>query len=197
MKKKICSCCLKNKKLKKFYAKSKAADSLMSRCKKCCAKRSINYSRSISGLITKIYSNQRNSSKQRNHTAPTYTKVELTVWLHDQDEFFPLYDAWVNSKFNKELIPSIDRLDDDYGYSFGNIQLITWGENRDKGTASTAKINQKVILQYDKQGVFLAEYPSIMQASKVTNTSMPGISKACLGVQNTAGNFIWIFKDTK
>ena len=39
---------------------------------------------------------------------------------------------WKSSGYNRWTKPSVDRLDDNLGYSFDNIQLMTWKENNEK-----------------------------------------------------------------
>ena len=90
------------------------------------------YKRTIDGLISRIYYSQKGSSKRREHNPPTYSKEQLHVWMTSQVNFNNLYINWVASGYKKDLVPSVDRLDDYKGYSFDNIQLMTWRENLDK-----------------------------------------------------------------
>lgn len=84
------------------------------------------------GLIAAIYSGQKQSSKARKHPPPAYSRDELTEWLYSKTSFNNLYDKWVESGFKRKLRPSCDRLDDNKGYSFDNIQVITMTENQTK-----------------------------------------------------------------
>lgn len=59
-----------------------------------------------------------------------YKKEELHEWLISKG-IESLYDFWVNSGFSKDCKPSIDRLNDFNGYSFDNMRLVTWRENRE------------------------------------------------------------------
>ena len=87
------------------------------------------YSRTIKGLIVRIYLSQKGSSKERGHNPPTYSKEELHVWMTSQSNFKELYDNWIVSGHETDLRPSVDRLINSKGYSFDNIQLMTWREN--------------------------------------------------------------------
>ena len=49
----------------------------------------------------------------------------------------------------------------------------------------------KKILQYDKEGNFIKEYPSLIAASKELNIDATTISKALHGQYHTAGGYIW------
>lgn len=63
-------------------------------------------------------------------------------------------------------------------------QKITW----DLGT-STA------VLQFDKQGNFIAEYKSMGEAYSKTKISSGNICKVCKGEAKTAHGYIWLYKD--
>lgn len=62
-------------------------------------------------------------------------------------------------------------------------------KNRDKYKFS------KQINQYDLEGNFIKEWPSIKDASKYYNLNQGGISSCCLGKVNRAGNFKWSYKN--
>lgn len=49
----------------------------------------------------------------------------------------------------------------------------------------------KIVLQFTKDGQFIAEYPSIAEASRQTGISQSHICSCCGGKQKTAGGFIW------
>jgi group I intron endonuclease len=50
------------------------------------------------------------------------------------------------------------------------------------------------VLQFTKQGVFVAEYFSINDAERCTNISKASICKCCKGELKSAGKFIWKYK---
>ena len=50
------------------------------------------------------------------------------------------------------------------------------------------------ILQFSKDGEFIAEYPSIMEASRQTGCNNSHISSCCKGERKSAGGFIWKYK---
>ena len=47
------------------------------------------------------------------------------------------------------------------------------------------------IIQYSKDGKFIAEYPSIMEASRQTGCHCQSICACCKGRLKSAGGFIW------
>ena len=157
------------------------------------------YRRSKKGLTSKIYSNQMMTSRKRGHNQPEYNSKQLRDWLFQHPNFNKLYSDWKNSGYDKMLVPSIDRLDDCKGYSFNNIQLMTWQENKDKSHLDiiSGKNNylNKTVIQYDLNNVFIAEYHSINNARRITK--IKHISCACRGVRKTAGGYKWEFKNIK
>lgn len=88
------------------------------------------YRVTINGLVATIYDHQKLHSKEREHQPPTYSRKELHVWMIAQSNFEELYSNWIASDCETNLRPSVDRLINSKGYSFDNIQLMTWKENR-------------------------------------------------------------------
>ena len=52
----------------------------------------------------------------------------------------------------------------------------------------------KPVIQLDKEGGFIAEYPSIREAARCTQISNSKISLCCNKKRQSAGGFIWVFK---
>jgi len=132
---------------------------------------------------------------------PSYTKEELQEWLFSQPLWFELYDNWVLSGFKKKLAPSIDRINYDLPYSLGNIQLMTWEENHKKGYEAVKSCvhhtQQKAVMQFGKDGSFIAEYVSIKEASRQTGINDYTIILVCKDERKTAGGYIWKYKEDK
>ena len=148
------------------------------------------FRRTKRGLLYKIYGGQVTSSKTRGHSSPKYSFEDLYNWAMSQHLFHDLYDLWVISGFDKMQTPSIDRLKDNIGYKFSNIQLSTWQENFDKSLLNRGKI----VLQLLKNGKVINEFKSAKEASNFTGVNYSGISKVCSGKRLFAGGFGWTFK---
>ena len=54
-----------------------------------------------------------------------------------------------------------------------------------------AKANSKKVFQYDKSGVFIKEYSSIIEAERETGISNGCICEVAKGKRKTAGGYIW------
>lgn len=154
-------------------------------CKDCNRKLATENRRTVKGLISKIYSHQKQTSTKRGHELPTYTLDELYEFVTEQEHFKSLYNKWVESRYDRQYTPSIDRLDDRYGYSLDNIQLVTWKQNNTKqyeeiGEEHNNKYTVGVV-QYDLEGNKLKEFISVAEASRNTRIAQAGIINCCKG----------------
>lgn len=163
--------------------------------------KSLKYHRTKNGLISRMYSSQIFNSKKRNMEQPSYTKEEFIKWLLNTN-FDILYINWINSDYNTNLRPSINRLEDLKSYSLDNIELITWEENRkighlDRklGIGRSGLSRCKKVVQYDINMNYINEFNSQSIAAKETNSIQVSISKCCRKILNSTNGFIFRYKD--
>ena len=108
-----------------------------------------------------------------------------------------LYKNRVASDYSKRDKPSIDRINDNKGYSIDNIRLTTWGKNKDKQTQDmlkgrgTSGVRCMKIGQYTTDDKLMNEFHSQSEASRATGVCSRGISRVVNGKGETAGGFIW------
>lgn len=69
---------------------------------------------------------------------------------------------------------------------------ITFSEEHKKKISEN--IPSKQVLQFSKEGEFIAEYPSLVEAERHTGCNNCGICKCCRGERKSAGGFIWKYK---
>jgi len=194
---KKCNKCNKTKEFDEFGKNKQMADGYLNSCKICCNEKQYAKRRTKKGLVADIYDSQKQRSKTRGHTPPTYTLFGLRQWFKSSAVANALYDTWVLSGYAKNLRPSIDRLNDDKGYSFDNIQLMTWGENMAKANTDVKsgkiKARNKAVIQLDLDGNLIAEHHSASEASRTTNIGQTLISGCCNNStrNKTAGGFKW------
>ena len=55
----------------------------------------------------------------------------------------------------------------------------------------------RTVLQYDKQGNFIREWEYIKLASRTLKIHDTGIIQCCKGKRQTAGGFVWKYKEQK
>ncbi len=190
-----CSICGEKKHSSLFGKRADRVKEVRSACKKCSVIQQRNYNRTVEGLIRSMYHRQKASSKRRGHIPPAYTKKELYTWVLLQSNFEKLYVAWELSGYEKDLVPSCDREDDYLPYTLANIELKTWKENNEKGKKD--KISGKnrkcltAVRQYTLEGIFLQEFYSITEASRVTGIGRKTIERCSNGTQISGKGFIW------
>ncbi len=184
-----------------FFPKRKkniGNDGLCYMCKECRYVTERERYRTKKYVVKLIYSNQKINSKTRGHNPPTYNRKELKEWLYSKDKFHVMYDNWKSLDYQKEYKPSVDRVDDNIGYTMANIQLMTFGDNllkANKDIADGFTKTTKTILQYTKSGNFVCEYISAAQAERVTGISKSAICCDLKEKTKHSGGFIWKYKE--
>ena len=179
---KVCRCCKETKVITDYYSDSSKRDGRATICKTCDLSIKREFGRTKKGLIQKIYRNQISSSEKRGHGVIGYSREQLSCWLMENDNFHKLFDEWADSGFVKDKTPSIDRIDNAIGYSFDNIQLMTWHENKEKGHTdsmterlSTGMPKRPVVIF--KEGDFLSVAISVREAERLTGVSNGNIPR--------------------
>ena len=61
---------------------------------------------------------------------PILDKEDFIEWSMYNVDFLLLFKRWKAAGYPKDLSPSIDRIDNDKGYTLNNMQWITWKANR-------------------------------------------------------------------
>ncbi len=196
---KKCFKCGENKELELFYKHKQMVNGHLNKCIECTKKdvKDSNYDRTEKGVVRVIYKTQVRNSKARKMELPSYTKQELKEWLY-KNNFKSLYDNWVSSDFDKYKKPSVDRLDDFKSYSFENIRLVTWDENRAHqnqdilNATGTSGRRCKAVIQHDRYGNVLAEYHSYSFAKRTVGYSF----EKCLknGTPSRKDGTYWRYK---
>ena len=155
------------------------------------------YYRSKEGKLAHIYQGQKQRSKEKGWKQPDYTQKELLDWAMEQEIYHRLFTDWEDSSYQRDLAPSVDRIDDYKPYSLDNIQLMSWDSNNKKGTyyqkIGKNQKNSKAVQQYDLDGNFIQEFHSLKHAERQTGVNNATISSACRDPKYTAGGFRWYY----
>lgn len=190
MESKKCTNCEVIKPISGFYTRKDRKLGVASECMVCSCNRKLLYARTKKGLLKRIYSSQIASSRKRGHGNPEYTKQELIYRYEDDNDFVIVYNNWVSSGYDTFKSPSLDRKDDTIGYSFENIQVMTWGENRDKGhDTSCMVVVGNGVSSNDK-----LEFISINEAGR-NGFSPSSIIRCCKGIQEEHRGYTWNWKN--
>ena len=194
-----CTVCEETKDVSMFMLRSNSKIKRRSMCTECAMEKNTEKNRTSSGVVEVIYNSQKINSKNRGHVNPDYSLEDLKIWLFSQKLFHTLYLKWVDSGYEKDLKPSVDRLDDYKPYTMDNIQLVTWRENYRKAHKDKInRINTKSlvgVIQYSKNGDVIKIHNCILDAANSTNTSSGNIINCCKGLRNTTGGFKWKYKE--
>jgi len=129
---KVCNICKIEKPLAAYKKSATNLDGLYHFCKQCVLDKRRKVQRTPLGLIKGIYDNQLSNSRVRGYALPDYDGNQLYLWYTRQPQHKELFKAWVDSGYDSDLMPSVDRIDDYKPYTRDNIQLITWKENNIK-----------------------------------------------------------------
>ena len=189
MKTKVCSKCKVEKHLLDFHKDKYTKDKRTTVCKQCRNDYRNFLRKTLKGFLQNIYTHQKETSKRRGHCSPLYTFKEFSQWFVLQKNWENLWLRYQASGYDRNLAPSVDRLDDNKGYSFDNIRLITAYENAMKQINK----NKKPVNKYDTQGRYIQTFESIVQAAKEPSikTSSTTIIGACNGKYRHAGGCQW------
>jgi len=153
------------------------------------------YRKTKHGLVYKIYSNQVGKSKRRGHVPPNYTLSELRSWALAQQIFLDMFDDYVISGYDKNLVPSFDRIDDYEPYRLNNLKVVTWKENNERANRDRKNgINNKdskSVNRLDMDGNFIEKFHSAAEAGRSIGKHYSNISQCCLGNRNSAYKSKW------
>ena len=78
-----------------------------------------------------------------------------------------------------------------------NLEWCTYSYNNNYGTRNerVMKSTCKKVLQYAKNGDFIAEWNGTRDAQRNTGVHCCNISLACRGIRKTSGGFVWKYKE--
>jgi len=120
---------------------------------------------------------------------PEYNSEQLYKWLVKKPKFLRLFDQWAMSGYQKNLIPSIDKINPLGNYCFNNIQIMTWAENNKKGRKERNITQGKRIIQLKSNGEVVKKFISITDAYKETGIDFRQISSVLCGRAKTAHGY--------
>ena len=190
MSRRKCNKCGDTKDLSEFHNNKKEVGGKHYTCKVCRSAQRKLTSKTPEGLIAKIYNSQLGSSRKRGHSLPEYSQEELKVWIKNNDKFEYLYNLWAASNYDKELTPSVDRLDDKIGYSFDNIRLVSWSDNKLAYYTNPVKKVHIPVDIYTLECIFVKSYKSVAEAAAEIGVTVPAVSNALNKKTRESGGFI-------
>ena len=136
------------------------------------------YRKTKKWLLAHIYNNQIWNSKRRWHNNPDYTLWELRDKYTNDIVFNNIYNKWIESWYNINLTPSLDRINPLIWYSLNNIQVITLKDNLDKWHKERNLTQWKRVWKFLNWNL-IKEYLSITDAWRDNNIWFQQISLVC------------------
>ena len=191
---KKCTVCHLDKPTTEFSTRTRSPDGLTPNCKVCRAKEKKDSRMTEKGQLGVLWRSINTNTRNRGHTPITYSREDFIKFMY-ANGFQKVFDAWKLSGFKTNEKPSVDRKDDYGSYSFPNMQVMTWRENRAKACKDRREgVTTKTSLGVDKFSLdeeYICSYPSIAIAARDIGLAYQSIS-GILGVPDrTAGGFKW------
>lgn len=133
-----------------------------------------------------------------------YLSVELQFKQHKK--WFRIHRLVAQAFLpNPNNLPQVNHLDENkLNNRADNLEWSTPKSNINYGTRNervskkliNRKDHSKPVLQFDKNGNFINEYPSIKDAQRKTGIPNQHICNVCRGKSKTAGGYVWKYKKT-
>ena len=119
---------------------------------------------------------------------------EMFIWLFDSTN-----DGYNTSSYDSSHYKcseeSKKKISDNHA-DFSGEKNPMFGKHHSGETKNKMSENRpsKPVLQFSKNGEFIAEYPSIAEAGRQTGCKNQSICSCCKGKQKSTGGFIWKYK---
>ena len=151
------------------------------------------YRRTRKGVLTNIYSKQVERSRRKNMPLPAYSLQEFHDKYLNDKKFIRLFNEWVEHNYLKAKKPSFDRIDCMKPYSFENIHIVTWEENRYKQRFEVKRIRATTIKATNIKTGEETFYTSVSDAVNKTGLHQGCISSCLTGLNKTYKGYFWTY----
>jgi len=98
------------------------------------------YEKTKKGKLMRMYRNMQSRvsgiQKKKAHLyagKEILNRDEFYEWALSSRDFHELFEKWENSKYDRKLSPTVDRIDPNFGYTIENMQWLTHSENSRRG----------------------------------------------------------------
>lgn len=147
------------------------------------------YRKTPKGVLTNMY----HHIKNRNQVDFTLNEFQ-EMYLGDR-KFLRLYREWERGGYNKQLKPSIDRIDNRKPYLVNNIHMLTWAENRFKQSKMDGKRGRKPAVLQILGEKFLNRFKSQRHVVKELGISQGNLSEVLNGKRKTVNGYKFIYEN--
>lgn len=105
------------------------------------------YEKTMTGFLMRLYRNMQSRvtgvQKLKFHLyegKSLLPRKEFYDWANKSEQFHLLYEIWTQSKYDRKLTPSVDRIDSSKGYELDNMRWITHSENSRLGSFNAHEV---------------------------------------------------------
>lgn len=145
------------------------------------------FRRTPKGVLTNIYSHM----KSRHPVS--FSRKELHDRFLNDQKFNRLFKEWIDSDFNREKRPSIDRINHRGIYSMANIHVMTLSENRFKQKME-GRIRKGAVLQI-LGNTIVERFRSQREAVLKTGIPQGNMSSVLNGKRSKVHGFKFIYEN--
>ncbi len=165
--------------------------------------------RSLDRIINCAYGKKRKiTGVVKNHFIMRGYKM-TDLQIYDTRKHFLIHRlvsiAFIPNPDNKEDVNHID-----FNRQNNNLVNLEWNTRKEnichardngrlnphsKGKFGKDSMRSKALSQYTKDGIYIRDFEGLRDASRITGVSSSGIGQTCRKIQNSAGGYIWKYKE--
>jgi len=149
----------------------------------------LRYRRTKKGVLTNMYHHMKSR-----HNIDFSLQEFHSMYLTDR-KFIRLFNDWTKSNYNKQLKPSLDRIDNRKHYYAGNINMMTWAENRFKQAKLDGKRGRKPKVIQMLGNKVIKVFMSQRHAVKELGLSQGNLSEVLNGKRKTIDGYAFVYED--
>lgn len=108
------------------------------------------YEKTKKGFLMRLYRNMKSrvngTQKMKYHLykgKELLPKDEFYEWASKNGDFHRLFSEYEESKYDRKLAPSVDRIDSSKGYELNNMEFVTMSENSRRGSVNNWKMKKQ------------------------------------------------------
>lgn len=154
------------------------------------------YRRTSKGYLRNLYHGMNERNRNKGFGDLPFSLDDFVNKYIKHYDFVMLFEIYMNSDFDKNYAPSIDRINPNLGYFYENMQFITWKDNKEKGYKEGSRMRSRSVNMFDyKTGELLMTFNSANEASHHMNLQQSNIVKNLKGIRNKVKNYNFEYAD--
>ncbi|MBS8071114.1 hypothetical protein F6P74_06175 [Streptococcus suis] len=147
------------------------------------------------GMLTNLYHKMSDRNIRNGFGSIPFTLDEFQTWAMSESKFIYIFDVWVNSRYDKNFKPSVDRTNPYKGYDFSNMSWMFWEDNKKKSYREVGDKKQRPILML-KNNIIIGRFKSVDDARYFLNMKSNGNISMCLaGRRKSVKGYQFIYEN--